>query len=181
MSPYSNPTPYPSVTQIIGPYIDKIWFKPEDSARGTAVHGAMKSYALGAWAAPLKPDHRGYFDSGRRWFDLMVESVKLVEVRMVDAALGYCGQPDLICRLRGDDAYALVDWKTGVAKANWHPLQVTAYRMLASVDKGINTGRGMVVRLMADGSMAQMDEYKFESRYQNVFIGLLNSWRFFNI
>ena len=177
---YQNKTGLPSVTQVIGPYIDKSWFLPEHAIRGTAVHGAIKAHLSGSWVAPLPADYQPYFDSGRRWTDLMVDRVILQEERLVHPTMGYCGQMDLICTLRGDDSGCLVDFKTSQAPADWHPLQIAAYRELAMADRGIDTTRGMTILFMADGSMAKMVEHPQDcSRHLNVFIGLVNAWKYF--
>ena len=177
---YENKTGLPSVTQVIRPYIDTDWFLPEHAARGTAVHGAMKAYLLGAWSPPLKAEYQPYFASGKRWVDLMVDKVIAVEKRMIHSAMGYCGKPDLVCTLKGETVSSIIDFKTSQAKANWHPLQIAAYQELSEYDSHIATHRGMTVRLLVDGSMAQADEHYGRAQVMNIFIGLLNAWKYFN-
>jgi len=178
---YHNPTGLPSVTDIISPYISTQWFLPEHAKRGTAVHGAMKAYALGAWSPPLKAEWQPYFDSGRRWFDSMVKDVILVEERLIHPTLKYCGQMDLVCILKGETEPSLPDYKTSQAKAKWHPLQIAAYQDLLERDRKISTHRGMTVRLMADGSGGVVDEHRNRGKAMNVFIGLLNAWNYFKL
>jgi len=179
---YSNPTGYPSTTQVIRPFINTEFFDDEDLERGSAVHEAMALHALGLWTPPMRPDWQPYFDSGRAWFDKMVVDVVLVEERLVDEERGYCGQPDLIAVLKGDEMYkrkTLVDYKTSQAKDKWWPLQISSYRRLAEADRGLVCSRGMSVRFMKDGSTAKVDEYKNHDRYLNIFIGIVNAHNYF--
>ena len=180
---YVNNTGYPSTTQVIRPYINTDWFTEEDQERGNAVHRAMKCHALGLWTPPLRADWQPYFDSGRRWFDSMVVEIILVEERLVDEMRAYCGQPDLIAVLKGDEMYrkkTLVDYKTSQAKSKWWPLQISSYRRLAEVDRGLICSRGMSVRLMKDGSAVKIDEYQRHDYYLNIFTGIVNAHNYFN-
>ena len=177
---YENSTGLPSVTEILSPYISSEWFTEVSRNRGDAVHSACSAYLQGLFIPPLAPEHQPYFDSARRWIDSAVDRVILAEERLVDPVRGYCGKPDLIAVLRGDECTALVDFKTGQATAPAWRLQIAAYRKLA-LTKHIMTVRGMSVRLKADGSGALITEYpKDYSRDINIFEGLLNAFYFFN-
>jgi len=177
---YENKTGLPSVSDILKPYIDPSWWTEESRLRGDAVHSACSAYLQGLFIPPLAPEHQPYFDSARLWIDKAVDRVILTEERLVDPQRGYCGKPDLIAVLKGDECTALVDFKTGQATAPAWRLQVQAYRKLA-ITKHIMTVRGMSVRLKADGSGALVTEYpKDYSRDFNIFTGLLNAFYFFN-
>jgi hypothetical protein len=179
---YSNTTGFPSSTQVIDPWINTEFFAPEDMERGTAVHESMTAHALGLWSPPLPEEWQPYFDSGRRWFDLMVERVLLVEKRLIDKGREYCGKPDLIAILKGDKEPSLVDYKTSQTidkrRSPW-PLQIASYRRLAEVDCGIICHRGLSVRLMKDGGAAKVDEHSNYARDLNVFIGMANAHNYF--
>ncbi len=156
---YENKTGLPSVTDILSPFIDKDWFTEESRLRGTAIHAAATCHLTGVWSLPLDPDYQGYFDSFKRWADLMIDKIILVEERLIDPVFKYCGKPDLVAVLKGDAWNTLVDWKTSIAASKTWSLQVAAYRNLSVTDRGIDTSRGMCVRLKKDGKMPKPDEY----------------------
>ena len=177
---YFNPTPYPSVTTILRPYIDATWFTDEARGRGSAVHEACAAYLMGTFRPPLAPEHQPYFDSARRWINMAVDKVLLCEERLVDPVLRYCGKPDLICTLRGEPEAVLIDFKTSQAEYPAWKLQVAAYRKLAAGEKKIFTVRGLSVRLKSDGSGCLVKEYPANyERAFNIFQSLLNAHHYF--
>ena len=177
---YENKTGLPSVTEILSPYISKEWFTEESRLRGDAVHAACSAYLQGLFIPPLASEHQPYFDSAKRWIDCAVDRVILAEERLIDPVRGYCGKPDLIAVLHGDEYPVLVDFKTGQATAPAWRLQIAAYRKLAATDKKILTVRGISVRLKSDGSGALVTEYpKDYSVDFNIFTGLLNAHYYF--
>jgi hypothetical protein len=175
---YRNDTGYPSVTQILKPFINTDWFTQEHADRGTIVHDYCHQYLAGEWFMPaLPPEYQGYFDSFRRWADQAIDDVILAETRLIDPVYGFCGQPDFIGRIYGDPAPVLLDWKTSQAYQRWFALQGAAYRLLAKTDKKIETTRAGSVRLKADGSGALVD---WETPGAlNVFLGILNAHHYF--
>lgn len=170
---------YPSVTEILSPYIAKDWFTDESRDRGTAVHAAISAHLQGVWVKPLAPDHQPYFDSARRWIDLAVDKVILVETRLKDHGLKYCGKPDLVCVLNGDDVKSLVDFKTAQAESNWWKIQTAAYRQLCVVGTQIVTDRAVSVRTKKDGTGCLTNDHKRFRENINLFMGALNLWKFF--
>jgi hypothetical protein len=177
---YTNDTGYPSVTQVLRPWVDTSWFTAESRARGTAVHDAVAQYLGGrpAFMVSLQPNWRGYFNSARWWIDAHVADVLMAEVRLQDDQWRYCGQPDLVARLR-DGSIALVDWKTGAA-ARWHQLQIAGYRHLAK-GAGVTTSRGMTIRLRDDGSAPLVDEHaRNHEQDLNRLLGAVGLWWFFH-
>ena len=178
---YTNETGYPSVTTILRPYLDTEWFTQEAAERGTAVHGATAAYLRGAWTMPLPAAWQPYFDSARQWIHAAVKEPILIEERLTDPRLGFCGKPDLICTLIGSDAPVLIDFKTSQAYYKWWEIQAAAYRHLAFVDRGIKTERSLSVRLKADGSGVLINEHpQRTAEDMNIFRGLLNAHNFFN-
>jgi len=171
----------PTVTQLIAPYVDSIWFLPEHAERGQLVHAACLSHIQGLWVPPLLSEYQPYFDSFKKWADIAIDKVLLVEERLTDPVLGFSGRPDLICIIRGDEFPTLIDLKTSQAEQRSWAIQIAAYRHLALVDREINTVRGISVRLKADGGKAIcMDYPKNYKNELNIFLGLLNAHRFFN-
>ena len=173
---------YPSVTEILSPYIDKDWFTDESRDRGTAVHAAISAHLQGVWVKPLAPDHQPYFDSARRWIDLAVDMVIMVETRLEDPRMGFCGKPDLVCTLKGDDRLALADFKTAQATAPWWKIQLDAYKHLYGTATKKFIYRKMSVRTKKDGSGCLINEYASAAGQVhnfNIFTGLLNAHKFF--
>ena len=178
---YSNMTGLPSVTDIIRPYINSDWFTEESSKRGSAVHASCAAYLLKLYAPPLQDEYRGYFESFKRWADAVIEDVILVEKRLIDEKLAFCGKPDMVVKLKGDKGFSLPDIKTGQATLRAWQIQSAAYRHLARVN-GIETSRGFPIRLKEDGSgiLPIIDYSKNIQKDFNVFQGLLNSYKFFH-
>lgn len=170
---------YPSVTEVLKPYIDTQWFTEESRDRGTAVHNAITAHLKGLWSKPLSADFQGYFESGLQWIDKMVDRVILVESRLQDTDLSLCGKPDLICTIKGSKKVVLVDWKTAILKSVTWKAQIAAYRHLALIDKGIETHRGLSIRLKANGKMPLVSEYTNFQRDFNNFKSALNAYNAF--
>lgn len=179
---YENSTGYPSVSDILAVYVDKQWFTDESKIRGEIVHAAAASYLLGLYSPPVPTEYRGYVTSIERWIDDMVVEVVLVEERLVDKGLGYCGQPDIIVRIKGDHGLSLPDWKTGQSQQKIWRVANAAYRRLAKVDRGIETSRGFAVRPKSDGSgILPIEDYgNTLNRDWNIFLGILNAYKYFN-
>jgi hypothetical protein len=175
---YSNETGLPSVSDILKPYISSQWFTDESRARGDLVHSATASYLLGLYSPPVPEEYQGYVDSMKRWIDDMVVEVILVEERLIDKRLGYCGKPDAIVRLKGDAGLSLPDWKTGQSQLKIWRIQNSAYRRLASVN-GIETFRGFSVQPKKDGSgILPIKDYGMSYvRDFNIFQGCLNAYK----
>ncbi len=171
---------YPSVTEGLEYLIDSKWFTDEARDRGSAVHVAISAHLQGLYAIPLAPGHQPYFDSARRWIDIAVDKVILVETRLYDHDMGLCGKPDLICVLRNEQTQTLPDFKTAQAEAIWHKYQVQTYRHLALRDRDIATQRGLTIRLKKDGSGGLKNNQEYGLNFAgdfNIFIGLFNAYK----
>jgi len=176
---YENSTGLPSVTTIISPYVDVTFMTEEGRERGTCVHDVLAAYLTGLFC-PAPPDEwKGYCDSGKRWIDENVDRVTLVEKRLIDPKLKYCGKPDLIAYLKRIPGTGLFDFKTSQQEAKSNPIQNAAYRHLAEVN-GIFTNYGQTIRLKPDGSGVIVRNYPADfKREMNIFQGLLNSYNYF--
>ncbi len=175
---YKNDTGLPSVTQIIKPYIDTRWFTQAHADRGTEVHNWASCY-LRSLPYPIDQRLKGYCDSASRWIDKYVDEILFVEQRMRDDDLGFCGQQDLGCTIKGDpDTMVMVDWKTAQATAKWWALQDAGYRVLAGWHDDQTKHRGLTIRLRADGKKALVTSHdNFESNW-NVFQCHLTNFKF---
>lgn len=175
---------FPSVTRVLGVFADFSRIPPHvlnhAAARGTKVHAACSAIAKGLWCPPQEPEVQPYVDSFRRWFDRYVESVSAVEVELVDEKLGFCGHPDLICRIKGDkwDELTVVDLKTPATKNRLWSAQLAAYRHLAETEID-PPKRTASLRLRKDGSRALFDEYEDQARDLAAFLSALNAVRWF--
>lgn len=175
---YSNTTGYPSVTEILDPYIDTAWFTQESRDRGSAVHEHAAAYLNNQYKIPIKKEWRGYLESFKRWEEKYLVEVHMVEERLIDTVLGYCGQLDIYCELRGYPGPGVVDIKTG-ALAVWHPIQLAAYRHLVDLQAD-KTRWGLVLHLKPDGSGGRV--YRLNSniaQHFNIFLSALNCFKFF--
>jgi hypothetical protein len=172
----------PTVTRILALWADFSGVAPdvlENAARrGTAVHRVCGCLAQGLWFPEPQEDCAGYVESFLTWFPV-VESVILSEGELVDKALGYRGHPDLICRIRGDKALALVDFKTPATKSPLWRAQLAAYKRLAEIG-GYPVKRVGTLRLKKDGSRPIFDEYTDSATDLAGFVAALNAHRYFN-
>ena len=170
---YKNDTGLPSVTTILSPFVDKRWFKDKHRIRGQQVHGFISAGLKKMFVPAIPDDLAPYVESSRQITD-HIDEILLIEKRMVDKTLGYCGQMDLIARM--DESYqnkiAVIDWKTSVAEGKTWGAQLGAYANLAMADAGIKCDMAMAVRLRREsGRKALVSLYEGEKllSLQNVF------------
>ena len=155
---------FPSVTSILAPYsgINELKTKFPDiiaraAERGTAVHKYCEQAASFLFPEALPEKWQGYGESLLKWF-AQVDEVLCTETRLFDYKLKFCGQFDIICRIKGDRHFSLWDFKTSEVKDRVWPLQIAAYRHLARRE-GIETKRGGMIRLRRSGRPPLIDEY----------------------
>jgi hypothetical protein len=175
---YKNDTGYPSVTQILSPWIDTRWFKKIHSVRGNEVHRVVGCKMVKSWAKPINPAWQGYVDSILRWCDANIKEVVEGEVRYQDDLYKYTGKLDLVAWLYGpersgiDSRLALIDFKTSVATSKTWKLQTGGYKLLFekhNPDKKIDVR--ICVRGREDGSKnALVNEYNDHELDQNRFL-----------
>jgi len=143
--PYSKDTDLPSVTDILSPWVNSQWFTRESCLRGDQVHEKISSHLKGEFFI-IDQDYDVYFQSFKK-FENRIGEVVLVEERLIDEDLGYCGQPDLVFIDSGDGVLTLGDWKTAVAVQKYYILQLGGYSILLRSQKNINVGKNMLIRL----------------------------------
>lgn len=174
---------FPSVTTVLAPWSDFSGVSPQilraASERGRTVHRACTSHAMGLWAPAVTEDCAGYVLSFRTWLSEAVEDVILAESEFSHPVFQYSGHPDLIVRMRGDSALALVDLKTPLSPAKtWRP-QLAAYAELARVN-GYDIGRVLAVRLRKSGSRALAGDYTGTLAGDfSTFLACLTAWKYF--
>lgn len=169
---------YPSVTEILNPYVDfsmvseHILTRATD--RGKTVHSICAGICQGLWIPEVSEECEGYIESFQGWFDSQVKEILLVEEELIDEVYSFKGHPDIIVKI--PEGIVLVDLKTptGLQKA-WR-LQLAAYLRLARKFKPEKAGS---LRLNADGKTAKMEWYKDSAQDFNIFLGLLNAHNYF--
>jgi hypothetical protein len=171
---------FPSVTKVLAPHsgIEDLKRRfggviERAAKRGTAVHGYCESSARGFPPVGIPDDLRGYWQSFMLWF-ADVEEVIALELRLFDLRLGFHGQADIICRMRGDAVLSLWDYKTPyVISPTWGP-QIAAYDHLVNIN-GYPVRRAGMIRLRKNGRPPLIAEYTNSlRRHWNVFVSALN-------
>jgi len=144
---YSNTTGFPSVSDVLEPFVDKKWFKEIHRKRGSAVHAAISSNLKGLFAPSLPVAWQPYYDSWLPFREHVVE-ILMIEERLVDPNLEYCGQADLVAQMDNtyNNAIALCDWKTSQAMYKSFPVQIGGYCNLVQ-KAGIIPDIGICCRL----------------------------------
>jgi hypothetical protein len=168
---YRNDTGYPSVTDILKPFIDTRWFKPIHSTRGNEVHRVVGCKMVKSWAKPINPAWQGYVNSILRWCDANIKEVVEGEVRYQDDLYKYTGKLDLVAYLM-DSRLALIDFKTSIATSKTWKLQTGGYKLLFekhNPDKKIDVR--ITIRGREDDSKnALVNEYNDHEIDQNRFL-----------
>lgn len=170
---YKNDTGYPSSTEIISPYIDKTWYKEHDHKKGDVTHQSIKNYLEGKFYIKS-----AYVVSFKKWMDIGVESVDLVETRLVNKQLGYTGQIDAVFTMKTGKKL-LVDFKTSANFQKHWFLQIESYRRLYLMDKDIEI-QAATLRLKKDGGLPLANIDENPDYHWDKFVKLLDLWRFFN-
>lgn len=172
-----------SVTQVLEPFTDFSKIPPEvleeAKLRGSMAHGLFASYALCLWIPAVPENCIGYFDSFKRWFDSTVELVVAVEKRLNHPIHRYTGQLDLLCKIKGDEGYALIDHKTPAAlQLSWR-VQTAAYRELGLLEYP-DIFRTGTLRLSKEGRKAKFDEHTTTLAQDfAIFLNCLSAYKFF--
>jgi hypothetical protein len=150
-----------SVTEVLKPYSDYSHIPPgvleAAATRGTALHAAYASYALGLWIPEFADNYRPWFDSFCRWFDIAVLETVAVEPALSCKKYGFQGHPDWIGRIKGDKCLVLADWKNPVLAQKAWRLQVAAYHHLAKEEYGAE--RVLIVQPHPKGKRARVTEH----------------------
>lgn len=146
--PYTNDTGLPSVTDVIKTWVDTQWFTAESCHRGDQAHEKVASHLLNEFFV-IEERYEVYFKSFQK-FEPRIQEVVLVEERLSDHELGFCGQPDIVFVDSEDGCLTLGDWKTAVAVAKYYQLQLGGYSMLLKSQKDIHVKKNILIRLRND-------------------------------
>jgi hypothetical protein len=124
---YKNDTGLPSVTEILGPWINTNFFKDEHRERGDAVHTFVKKKLSKLYQ--IIPDVvKPYAENFCAFVEPHIGRVVLIEERLSSRVLGYTGQLDSVLYHGGE--LALIDWKSSTSLQWWWPLQLGGYLLL---------------------------------------------------
>jgi len=178
---YSNNTGLPSVSDIIRPYINIKYFTEESRIRGTAIHACCANHLQGLYFPKLVPKYQEYIDSFKIWADENVEDVILVEKRLKDEDLGYCGKLDAVLRLKDHEKLCVVDFKTGKALQKSWILSIAAYASLEAKceDLAIDAYDCISVRLRCKQKPPLAHVYTGNKENFDIFKGALKTYQFF--
>jgi hypothetical protein len=154
------PEDNPSVTEILkpwGPDFSQVPNIEYYQDRGDRLHNLCTGHALGIWVVP-EEDIEGYFNSFRRWFDL-VDEVFLAETRLTSNTWGFTGRPDLVVRFNNDPRLIVADLKSPLAYHKVWALQTSGYKILFEENfPGLEIERWGSLRLRKDGGVAIFNE-----------------------
>ena len=179
----------PSVTTVLNPYTDFSRIHPEvlrkAAERGTRIHTAAAAHLQGLWVPPLAEDVQLRFDSFKRWADIAIDKVVLVEQEIHCDCFGFHGHPDCCLILKDGPGAVLVDLKSPIVESKSWPIQVSAYCHLAdkhgNLPKGLRVERAGAVMVHPKGKTAKMVEYTQGINVAfSVFLAALTAWKYFN-
>ena len=167
----------PSVTQLMAPLNASVYggintdVLNKAADRGTEVHQAAENYA-NFGIEDISPEHRGYFDGFRKWFDEVKPVVVSTEFQTYHKYLIYGGTVDLLAYI--DDMLYVIDYKTTYRVDKMLTrVQLEAYKQ-ALLSHGIPVTRKAVLHLLPDGK-AKLQEYEpDDTEAWDVFGSLVN-------
>jgi hypothetical protein len=184
-----NPNGITTVTQVLAPFsgYSSVGSSGKNmpgvlavaASRGTTVHRACAAISSGAFLPEEIPeDCKGYIESFRKWFELMVDGVIFVEREFMCWNFGYMGHPDLGVFLKGGEK-ALIDLKTPISKRSVWAAQLAAYKWATESELGFKWDRIGSLQLSPDGEMAKVEWYRESARDMNAFLAALTATRYF--
>ncbi len=174
---------YPRVSEILAPYSNiSLANVPKDTlehaaSRGTTIHSYCTAYARGDFVPPIAEEYKPYLDGFISWYDANVESLSFSEKRLYHEELQYCGQPDLVVKLKGKYPPVLVDIKSSYKIYQTHPVQLAAYLTLLEANK-IDACDGIILHLKKDGT-AKAHDYGDCNEYQRIFMYAVKLYNYF--
>jgi hypothetical protein len=175
MAAYSNETGLPSVTNVLSCWVDARWFTPESCVRGNQAHDRVSSHLTFEFMADFDEQYEVYFKSFQK-FEPRIKEVVLVEERLADYELGFCGQPDLVF-IDEDLKLALGDWKTAKAIAKYWPLQLGGYSILLRTQKNIVVEKNLIIRLRNDDTKKPLINYYDVKECERLFMNQLELYK----
>jgi len=180
----------PSVTEVLGLYTDFGMINPSvlqhACDRGTRVHNAIAAHLDGLWVQPLDDEAQPYFDSFRKWADIMLDKVLLIENEGICDCYGYMGHYDAALILKVDDPHAVsvLDWKTPIIAGKVWKVQNASYCHLVEKHSTLSPDyfihRTGSIMLSPKGTTAKIhDNTNERQECFNAFVAALTAYKFF--
>ena len=167
----------PSVTQLMAPLNSAVYgginteVLNKAADRGTQVHLAAENYA-NFGIEDISPEHRGYFEGFREWFDEVKPVVISTEFKTYHKYMIYGGTVDLLAYI--DDMLYVIDYKTTYrVEKMLTRVQLEAYKQ-ALISHGIPVTRKAVLHLMPDGKAKLLQYEPDDDAAWNAFVSLVN-------
>ena len=184
-------TKNPSVTQVLGRYVDLQHIPPGRlqlaCARGSKIHDYIFMDLKDLWvpAALITPEIEGYWRSYLIFKRQMIETTVLLEEKLHCWHYGYSGIADWCGTLRGETGLTLLDWKSPVTEGKTWRSQVAAYWHLVECHAhpalNLPITRGGSLMLSPTGATPSFREYtEFHPDYFNDFLLALGAYRAFS-
>lgn len=167
----------PSVTQLMAPLTAAAYNGIDTEVlnraadKGTEVHEAAENYA-NFGIEDISPEHRGYFDGFREWFDEVKPVVVSTEFQTYHKYLIYGGTVDLLAYI--DDMLYVIDYKTTYrVEKMLTRVQLEAYKQ-ALLSHGIPVTRKAVLHLQKTGRAKLLEYEPDDEKAWEVFGSLVN-------
>lgn len=174
---------YPRVSEILEPYsnmslanVPKEYLK-NAATRGTILHSYCTAYARGDFIPHLNEEYTPYYNSFVQWYDENVDNLIFSETRLYHDELQYCGQPDLIVKLKNGEQI-LIDIKSSYKIYQTHPVQLAAYLDLANINN-LGCFKGIILKLSKEGKVAKAYDYGMCEPYYKVFLRAVHLYDYF--
>jgi len=172
----------PSVTEVLGCFTDFSMINPavlkHACDRGTKTHNAIAAHLSGLWVSTLDDEVQPYFDSFRRWADIMLDRVILVENEGICDCYNFMGHYDAVVILKGEDRPTLIDWKSPISGNRTWICQCSAYCHLAEKHSKVPVNRCGCVMLSPKGKTAKMQDYtSHRNEAFSVFLAALTAFK----
>ena len=172
---------YPSVTEILDPYVDLSMVKKAvleyAKVRGKIVHGVCAGVAKFGIAINTPEKYQGYVQSFQI-FHQDLESVEMIEERIFNDAIRLCGQPDLVAKRFNERLERVWEIKTPISVYPTWKGQISAYKWLYEQKTGRLTDTPGHIRLRENGgdpivTLLTPEEYEEELR---MFFSILTAY-----
>ncbi len=153
----------------------------DDTAEiGTSLHNVCHLFNRDqSFEMPVTSQIGQMFNTYRRWFEKVIDTVVETEQLVISKKFGYAGTFDLLAVLKGDVTPSVIDLKT--SKDFWPTmaLQLAAYRE-ALLEEGKEVNRRLVVRIdKLETEKLEVKEYIKHARDFNAFLAALSLFRYF--
>lgn len=179
------PDGYLRVTQVLQPFsklskIDPVVLN-KAADRGTRVHKFCELHAMNLFLDEVDEDCKNYVDAFKKWFDVFVDQVVMIEERINSSKYKLSGAVDLIVTLKDSPAETvIVDIKTPETGSDSWRLQTAAYKMLVEEELSIKIHRRCCLMLPKKTQSVKILEYTNHELDQKLYLNALELYRFFN-